>query len=75
MTTQNARLNENTKLNQQLRTVAIQMALQYRQQGESIALVIDNAKQLYEFMREPVAPTLTLVSGMGPGGELPDLVA
>lgn len=75
MTTNTARANANSNLNQQLRTVAVQMALQSRQPSESIVHVIENAKLLYDFMREPTAPTLKLVSGMGPGGEIPDLVA
>lgn len=71
MTTQNARLNQAQTTNDQLRAVAMQMALQARQHAvdEPWEDTLKHAQDIYEFMRVPTPSSLTVVSAAElPGG-------
>lgn len=65
MTSTNARMNENAKLNDQLRAVAMQMALQARQPEEPWADVMQHAREIFDFLRVPVG-AVQVVSSMPP---------
>lgn len=67
MTSQNTRLNTATNSlanhNSQLRVVAVQMALQNRK-DESFDEVMENAKKMYDFMREAPSSLVAVAGGL-----------
>ena len=62
MTSHNARLNQASDLNNQIRAAAMQMALQSRDPQEPWDLTMKRAQDIYDFMRVTPPGSLELVS-------------